>query len=132
MKKKMPHYKRAGIVSIQEVTSIYNKSEGRHTFIANGKKINIGMRSLRYKTFTKLGTVCVSCGVEGAFYAIEKDKGKGSNYHLNLYAIKENGTEILMTRDHIIPKSKGGKNHISNMQPMCCKCNEKKGNTYEC
>ena len=32
-----------------------------------------------------------------------------------------------MTKDHILPKSRGGKNHISNMQTMCCRCNSKKG-----
>jgi 5-methylcytosine-specific restriction endonuclease McrA len=49
-------------------------------------------------------------------------------YHFNLYAIDDNGDEILMTKDHIIPKSKGGRNHLSNYQPMCCVCNQKKDN----
>ena len=40
----------------------------------------------------------------------------------------EEGT--LMTRDHILPKSKGGRDHISNMQTMCVDCNKAKGNTY--
>jgi len=38
------------------------------------------------------------------------------------------GREVLMTHDHIVPRSKGGKNHISNVQTMCAPCNSKKGN----
>lgn len=46
-------------------------------------------------------------------------------------AIDENGKEVLMTKDHIIPKSKGGADDISNYQTMCERCNEAKGNRLE-
>lgn len=36
-----------------------------------------------------------------------------------------------MTKDHIIPKSKGGADDISNYQTMCERCNEAKGNRLE-
>ena len=36
-----------------------------------------------------------------------------------------------MTKDHIIPKSKGGKDILDNFQTMCFECNTKKGNKYE-
>jgi len=81
---------------------------------------SIGTRVLMY---IHKGTACVRCGIKAVYFASEKDKT--SEPHLNVYAIK-NGRSVLMTRDHIIPKSKGGGNGLKNSQPMCARCNEKK------
>ena len=86
--------------------------------------------SQRYQVFFTKGLRCVACGIEGKFFA--KEKGHGSSqdrYHLNLYAINENDEEVLMTKDHIIPKSLGGKNTLDNLQPMCQFCNSRKGSS---
>lgn len=37
------------------------------------------------------------------------------------------GRSSVITRDHIIPVSKGGRNDISNLRPLCYSCNSKKG-----
>ena len=87
---------------------------------------NVHPVSLRYMTFYQKGTKCVCCGKEGAYFQLDADRNGAnaeSRRHFNLYA--EDGT--MMTKDHIIPKSKGGADKVSNMQTMCYPCNKAKG-----
>ena len=80
--------------------------------------------SLRYKTFIEKGYRCVCCGRTGAYYALEKAvESKKNRAHFNLYS----NDGVLMTKDHILPRSKGGKDCIENMQTMCTICNSAKG-----
>jgi hypothetical protein len=87
-------------------------------------KFNVNITP-RLLTFKVDGIKCHHCGLEGSFFALERFEKDGSP-HLNLYATKD-GKEVLMTSDHIIPKSKGGINNVSNRQCLCEKCNNKKG-----
>lgn len=79
--------------------------------------------SLRYATFYQKGCECAACGKVGTYF--ELDPGDNpSRRHFNLYA--EDGT--LMTKDHIVPTSRGGRyNAVDNLQTMCVKCNRAKG-----
>jgi hypothetical protein len=92
------------------------------------KGFSVKATSDRYKCFLTKGYDCVACGAKGSFFAIEKAKNnlQTNKYHLNLYAINSDNKEILMTKDHIFPKSKGGKDQIENYQPMCIVCNKLK------
>lgn len=99
---------------------------------ANAKRMydqyRVNMWSLRFHTFKK-SIRCRNCGIEGKFFALERPVNHTEEqYHFNMYAVLENGQELLMTKDHIVPKSKGGKDHIDNMQTMCKVCNELKSN----
>ncbi len=92
-------------------------------------KQEIYLLSDRYLTFFTKGYECPCCGLSATCFALERS-GKAKRYHLNLYGSFE-GKEILFTKDHIIPKSKGGKDELSNYQTMCLKCNNKKGASVE-
>ena len=95
----------------------------RHTMVEIVKEYNDGnIKSVRILNLFKLGFTCVDCKIEGTKWIRTRDAGGG--IHLDLYS----EDDTLMTIDHIIPKSKGGKNHIDNMQTMCKVCNESKGN----
>lgn len=84
------------------------------------------MQSHRYWTFLIKGTNCKECELEGIYFAKERNPGS-KVYHFNLYGVNKQGHEILITKDHVHPKSKGGKNHINNYNTLCVKCNYKKG-----
>lgn len=119
---------RKGIYSLEEVfskrlPSTMKKKESNVEFDGD----LIYMNSQRYEVFATSGIKCVCCGIEGKFFAKEKGLESDTRYHFNLYAIDKDGQEVLMTKDHIVPKSKGGQNIISNYQTMCKPCNEHKG-----
>ena len=78
----------------------------------------------RYAVFFR-SKVCTECGCVGTHYASERHVDS-QHYHFNLYA-QIDGKFRLMTKDHIVPRSKGGRNSLDNYQTMCIKCNMAKG-----
>jgi len=115
-------YIRAGI--IQDLSEVLEHiSETKEFF---GQRIHL--HSKRYRCFQHHGIQCVCCGKEGHFFAVEKHRYQHSiPYHLNLYHLNEFGQELLMTIDHIHPRSLGGGNTVDNLQTMCHPCNNLKG-----
>lgn len=96
---------------------------------------------------------CVSCNLVGTLFLLQSHKPNppivghncfieecpwcavrarprtsdiGDYPHLNLYA-RGRSRLILMTQDHIIPKSRGGADELLNLQTMCSTCNNAKG-----
>lgn len=121
------------IFSIEEVFNLVEKYVNWHKsykmyIILHHMKVNL--TSDRYSTFMRSGTVCKECGLEGKYFALEisdRDMSNRGTAHFNLYGINYLGQEILMTKDHIVPRCEGGKNNIRNYQTLCTLCNSKKG-----
>lgn len=118
---------RLGVYTISEVFDYIDASP------KNGQRVkfhghSMNMRSTRMLSFRSNGITCVKCGARGAFFAKER-YGKDAP-HLNLYGFDVHGRQLLLTRDHIKPKSKGGTNHIYNSQTMCLKCNSRKSDDW--
>lgn len=85
-------------------------------------------------TLLKRNPKCVKCAKVGVIWVLESVSEEPP--HLNLYALSTpngawknvNGTGLmLMTQDHIIPKSKDGSDGLYNLQTMCALCNFQKG-----
>lgn len=91
--------------------------------VVDGFKVH--PKSLRYMTFYQKGLKCACCGKEGTHFKL-CGYANTNRRHFNLYA--DDGT--LMTKDHIIPASKGGPDKVTNMQTMCTTCNVAKGSYH--
>ena len=89
----------------------------------------IKVSSLRLQCF-KRSLECSECGLTGSIFALETSR-EDITPHLNLYGIDKEGDEVLLTKDHTIPTSKGGPNNLDNLTTMCTVCNHIKGSTYE-
>lgn len=90
----------------------------------------IRLFSKRLQVFKYKGTICKFCNLEAQYFVIEQHKKNNINFHINLYGVDLTGDEVLFTKDHIIPKTKGGSEDLKNFQTLCLPCNQKKGKRY--
>ncbi len=132
-----PNYETARVFyNVEEILDVITSSKeiGISDMVmkVNRKKCKFRTGSDRYQVFNK-SLKCVCCENVGNVLALQKDihdpYNKNNRYHFNLYMV--DGTDVVMiTKDHIVPKSKGGENGIENYQTMCSPCNFAKGNFY--
>lgn len=129
-------YERLCVLSLEEGLSLI--ASGLDEVMILGERV--GVSSLRLQTFLFRGVHCNydHCQYSGQYFAVERSPikrpkpanpehaAKYGRYHLNLWAKKENGDELLFTHDHIIAQSLGGRNHIKNAQTMCFEHNMEK------
>lgn len=102
---------------------ILNWTKGKHS-------AKIRTNSDRYILFKTKGLTCVNCGktANKAYVEITQENLRlGTTAHINFYYVDQSGNRLLFTKDHIIPKSKGGKDCQENYQTMCQICNSMKG-----
>lgn len=130
-KKNKPYFVKGDRYSIEDTFSIlvpYLDPNGGNKEKVDFYGDRIKPNSQRYQTFYYKGCTCVKCGLKASYF--EKDRmSNETSYHLNLYGVDSQGNEVMFTKDHILPKSKGGKDYITNYQPMCERCNVNKSST---
>lgn len=68
---------------------------------------------------------CVSCGLEVTHAKLCPNTSPNARnaYHVNFFGRRSDGKWVMMTLDHIVPKSQGGPNAVDNGQAMCQICN---------
>lgn len=99
------------LISVETVLSALEVSQkDNKAFTVEGLLIS-KKNAKTWRMFQK-NMACVVCGISGSYAAIEKNGS--SPLHINLWAVKENGQHVQMTKDHIIPQSKGGTSELSN------------------
>lgn len=124
------------IISLDEFKTLYNS-------ISNTRKINVETHlgiipvsiSKTSKVVIKDNYHCKYCKANVTHVAIiHPTHGINKNlYHFNFICINEYGEYSLLTKDHIIPKSKKlkGINSFDNLQSLCFECNQEKDNTCD-
>lgn len=121
-RKKLIHM---GEFSVEEVFPFVSTEETKRDYQVGDQTYSVKMNSDRYHVF-KANSACVACGLVGNRMILDINPGDHSP-HFNLYG-EEDGRLVLMTKDHILAKSKGGQDVISNFATMCAICNNLKGN----
>jgi len=122
-KKQLQHIK---YFDPEEILTQITNDETRKDFEIDGVIYSVKMNSDRYFVFRR-SLDCIACGLRGNKMSLDINPGDNSP-HFNLYG-EQNGRMVLMTKDHIIPKSKGGGDVQSNYVTMCAICNNLKGNS---
>lgn len=109
-----------------EILPFVRKDDHKEDYIINGEVHSVRMNSQRYFVFRE-NQNCVACGLKGTKMILERNPSDRSP-HFNLYG-EEDGELVMMTKDHVIPKSLGGQDRHSNYQTMCSICNGLKGSS---
>ncbi len=127
----MADYVRLGKYEIDEVLThvSLNPEDKPKNIRFNNHRIFMG--SKRYQNFKAHGNVCIECGLTGSYFYLERHKKQlTGKFHFNMYGLNASGEEVMLTKDHIVPKAKGGSDDIVNFQVMCSPCNSKKGDKW--
>lgn len=85
----------------------------------NLEKVRFIKLKSQYKRQNRLGK---------ADYSFEDWKNLKKKHNYECLGCNRKEPEIKLTVDHIIPISKGGKNSLDNIQPLCGSCNSRKNN----
>lgn len=121
-RKKLIHL---GEFAPEDVFPFVSMEDAKRDYRIGEQTYAVRMNSDRYQVF-KNNARCVACGLLGTKMILDMNPGDQSP-HFNLYG-EEDGRLVLMTKDHILAKSRGGQESLDNYQSMCAVCNNLKGN----
>ena len=106
-------------LSLSKTIKIINQTK-----VGNKMRITCGRTSYFVKCTVTAKVIaanprCAICGAAATKVFLCEHEG---HYYISFYTEK-NGKLILFTKDHIIPRSQGGGNGITNLQTCCEVCN---------
>jgi hypothetical protein len=109
--------------------------------INNKIVVNLNLKYLKrlymlYKISGKNEIRCPFCGTKASHFRLVQDIAQTNavNYYFHLYGfVKTKNKTVYMpfNIDHILPKSKGGQDIVSNFQVTCHTCNTNKGDVIQ-
>lgn len=108
-----------------DVIPLLRREKARKDFLIDDVVYNLNVGSLRLMCF-KHSNKCVTCNRVGSVFIVQRHNEIDAP-HFNLFHVGPKGGLLMMTRDHIVPRSKGGADSMANSQTMCYSCNQKKG-----
>ncbi len=141
--------------TVDQILPIIGFGMPKVNFHVGPERFHVSVSSVRMECF-KRNPTCVDCKLKGNVFllqrhhynlprvglncfiedcpwcamdnhkAIRRQQQRMEMPHLNLYGRSKTGRLILMTRDHIYPRSRGGSESIDNQQTMCSICNQRK------
>jgi hypothetical protein len=114
-------------LSLEEGFSLVNSGE----VLINGKEFSRckGFSLFNHYHATGRAIFCPYCEAHANQWVLTRHKNdKANSPVLELFGETADGHLVMMTRDHIIPKSFYGYDVIENLRPMCELCNHSRGN----
>jgi len=115
---------RLGEFKPEEVLPFITIKKSEREYRVGNRVYTVRMNSHRYHCFAR-DPKCAACGIVGTKMMLERHT-TDTQPHFNFYA-EENSHLVLMTKDHIIPVTKGGEDRMENYQTLCSVCNGLKG-----
>ena len=123
------HFNIDEVMSFVEANHLFSHSDATATdCLFHGYKTYMEFSACEVWKQNKNNLKCITCGTEAKYFKLHEHQMKDNTFYFQLYGINEFGGEVQFTKDHVMPKSLGGKNNISNYQVMCKICNGIKGN----
>lgn len=105
------------------VLSKIRRDSEKVPFEVGSRTFLVRMDRPRYRLF-RTSVTCAVCGLVGTRMVLETDL-VGANPHFHLYG-EEDGTLVLLTRDHVRPRCRGGNGGLYNSAVLCYPCNQLK------